>query len=177
MPVSTNNGNNLLLGNSDHVTAGGGRVGDISAYENEAAAARHERGRAGRVLPAVGVDWITDHPGRAAEFYAARWPTPSRSATSSPRPAQSDPLKDLVSALSYYPILALAVVRLLLYRRFPLHGLEKLSAMLIVVNVALLAVFFTRLRLRVPLDGLTILLAAAGIGCLVRLWRARAEAP
>lgn len=82
-----------------------------------------------------------------------------------------------MSALSYYPILALAVVRLLLYRRFPLHGLEKLSATLIVVNVALLAVFFTRLRLRVPLDGLTILLAAAGIGCLVRLWRARAEAP
>jgi hypothetical protein len=36
-------------------------------------------------------------------------------------------------------------------------------------------VFFTRLRLRIPLDGLTILLAAAAIGCLLTGWRSRRE--
>jgi len=69
----------------------------------------------------------------------------------------------LLSAVSYYPLLLLALLRLLLYRRWPLRPTEKLIAITIVVNVLLLAVFFTRLRFRVPLDGLTIVLAASTV--------------
>jgi hypothetical protein len=46
-----------------------------------------------------------------------------------------------------------------------------------VLNLLLLAVFFTRLRFRVPLDGLTILLAASAVVHLLRRWSSRSWNP
>ena len=77
--------------------------------------------------------------------------------------SQGSLLQDVVAAVSYYPILLLALVRLALYRRWRLTPTEKLVAWTIVVNVLLLAVFFTRIRFRVPLDALTVVLAASTI--------------
>jgi hypothetical protein len=77
--------------------------------------------------------------------------------------AQHSSAQDLISGLSYYPILLLALVRIALFRRFPLHPTEKMLITVIGINVLLLAVFFTRLRFRVPLDGLTIVLAASTV--------------
>jgi hypothetical protein len=70
---------------------------------------------------------------------------------------------DLLAALSYYPILALALLRVMISKRFPLHRVDKLLLWGIVLNVLLLAVFFTRIRFRVPLDALTIMLAASTV--------------
>jgi len=175
VPVATNNGNNLLLGNSDHVSAGGGRVGDISAYEKVAQQQGMNEVQQDDYYRQAAVDWITSHPGKAAQLYAGKVANTFSFRNELATAGAGDPMKDLVSALSYYPILALAVLRLLLFKRFPLRGTEKLMAVLIVANVLVLAVFFTRLRLRIPLDGLTILLAAAAVGCLVTGWRSRRE--
>src|SRR5215475_11167576 len=134
VPVSTNNGINLVLGNSEGVTAGGGRVGDIERYEREAAA---------HVL--------------YAEKVANNFSFRNELATS----GQRSPVQDMVSAVSYYPLLALFALRLLLARRWKLTGLEKLLVALVLGNVLLLAVFYTRLRFRVPLDGLMLVTSAA----------------
>lgn len=85
-----------------------------------------------------------------------------------PTAGQADPLQDLVSALTFYPVLALAGLRVLLLRRWPLTPTEKLVAWLVVCNALLLAVFFTRLRLRTPVDGLLILLTATAVANLVQ---------
>jgi len=52
-------------------------------------------------------------------------------------------------------------LRILLFRRFPLHPTEKMLLGVIVLNVLILSVFYTRIRFRVPLDGFTIILAAS----------------
>ncbi len=171
VPVGTNNGVNLLLGNSEGVTAGGGRVGDISRYENQAIAQDMDEVQQNIFYTRAALTWITAHPGDAAALYVGKVLNTFSFRNELATPEQADPLKDLVSAVSYYPVLVLAVLRLLQARRWPMHPLEKLSLTLIIVNVLLLAIFFTRLRLRLPLDGLTILLAAAAVTHLTQDWR------
>lgn len=170
IPFSTNTGVNLLLGNSENVTAGGGRVSDISRYENQAIAWNLDEVAQNRFYTNAALDWIAAHPRDAAVLYAGKVLNTFSFRNELATPEQADPRKDIVSAASYYPVLALAALRLLLSRRWPMHPLEKLSLTLIIVNVALLAMFFTRLRLRLPLDGLTILLAATAVAHLLRQW-------
>lgn len=176
IPVSTNNGVNLLLGNSEHANAFGGRVVDISQYEDPA----HAEGLGEVALDdrftSDSVQWMKHNPGRTVtlyfEKYASNFTYSSPLATAN----RSSTANDLLVAFSYYPILALALFRLALWRRRPLTRLEKGVALLIFGNVALLAVFYTRLRFRIPLDTLTIVLAAGGAYQLAALWRATRSA-
>jgi 4-amino-4-deoxy-L-arabinose transferase-like glycosyltransferase len=171
IPVATNSGTNLLLGNSDNVTAGGGRVGDISIYEKQAEQGGMDEIEQNDFFTEQAVAWIKDNPGRAARLYVGKVVNTFAFRNELATAGQTNTMRDLVSALTYYPILALALLRLLLIRRFPLRGVEKVIMWMIVANVLLLAIFFTRVRFRVPLDGLTIVLAAATVGCLVQRWR------
>jgi len=107
--------------------------------------------------------WIKDNPGRAATLYAEKVANNFSYTDDLVTTGQHSSAQDLISGLTYYPILLLALLRMALFRRFPLHPTEKLLLVVIGVNVLLLAVFFTRLRFRVPLDGLTIVLAASTV--------------
>lgn len=179
VPVSTNDGVNLLLGNSPNATPDSGTNTDISTYETIAKQRKFGEVQLDHFYTGQALKWIKENPGHAAVLYAEKVAnnfsyhddlatSGQHSALSSSLPprAQLSPLparsaQDLVSALSFYPILALALLRVVLFRRFPLRPEEKLLLGTIVVNVLLLAVFFTRLRFRVPLDALTIILAAS----------------
>jgi len=161
VPVSTNNGVNLLLGNSPHATPGAGRNADISSYEAVAKQRQFGEVTLDRFYTQQALIWIHDNPGRAATLYAEKVANNFSYHDELATSGQHSTAQDLVSALSYYPILALALLRIALFRRFPLHPTEKLLIGTIGVNVLLLAVYFTRLRLRVPLDALTIVLAAS----------------
>jgi hypothetical protein len=88
---------------------------------------------------------------------------------------QADSVQDLVSALSFSLLLALAAGRLLLSRRRLLSEVERLTFAPVVASV-LLAVFFTLLRMRIPLDGLTILLAAISATSLTQRQEQRSSA-
>ncbi|GAB3493886.1 ArnT family glycosyltransferase [Amycolatopsis cihanbeyliensis] len=168
VPVSTNDGINLLLGNSEHATPGSGTDVDISDHARRAEELGLDEVGINDYFKDSAIDWITEHPGDAAVLYlgkvANNFAFSSEVATS----GQGGSAADLVLAATYYPVLALAVWRVLDARRRPLAAGEKLAAVLILLNVLLLAVFFTRLRFRVPLDGLTILLAASAVTSLLR---------
>jgi 4-amino-4-deoxy-L-arabinose transferase-like glycosyltransferase len=166
VPVSTNNGVNLLLGNNADATPSSGTNVDISAYDREAKA---------RGLDEVGIDgfyrdsavrWMGGHVFDATMLYFAK--VAHTFVYSDSLKTSGQAASDLLAALTYYPVLALALLRLFLTRRFPLQRVEKLTVWVIVVNVLLLAVFFSRVRFRVPLDGLTIILAASAAIHLLR---------
>jgi 4-amino-4-deoxy-L-arabinose transferase-like glycosyltransferase len=176
VPVSTNNGINLILGNSDGVTAGGGRVGDISAYEEEARRQGLSEVELDRYYRQAASDWIAEHPGKAVTLYAGKVLNNFNYHNELATSGQNSTIKDLISALSFYPLLLLFALRLLYWRR--LQGLEKLLIILVLGNVLLLAVFYTRLRFRVPLDGLMLISSAAMLAELARrLTRRAAEEP
>ncbi|WP_158881482.1 ArnT family glycosyltransferase [Amycolatopsis anabasis] len=171
VPVSTNNGVNLLLGNNPGATPGSGTTVDISAWDSRAKELRLDEVGIDGFYREAAVDWITAHPGDAAALYLGK--VAHTFAYSDSLKTSGQGASDLLAALTYYPVLALAALRLLLVRRFPMHRVEKLALWFIVLNVLLLAVFFTRVRFRVPLDALTIVLAASAVA---HLWRGRTEA-
>ena len=173
VPVSTNDGVNLILGNSPNATADSGTNADISVYEHQAAHLGEVQ--ADHYYTDQALTWIGQHPGQAAALYAEKVANNFSYADNLATSSQGSTAQNLLSAVSYYPILLLALLRLLLYRRWPLRPTEKLLAITIVVNVLLLAVFFTRLRFRVPLDGLTIILAASTVTNFLASRRTRSE--
>ncbi|HEX4702840.1 MAG TPA: glycosyltransferase family 39 protein [Pseudonocardiaceae bacterium] len=163
VPVSTNDGVNLLLGNNPNATADSGTNADISSVEKTATDRRLSEVDLDHYYTAKAVLWIAHNPGHAVVLYAEKVANNFNYRDQLATSDQRSPAKDLVSALTYYPILVLALLRIALYRRWRLAPIEKMLIGTIAVNVLLLAIFFTRLRFRVPLDGLTIVLAASTV--------------
>lgn len=161
VPVSTNNGINLLLGNSEGISPGGGRVGDVSQYEEVARNQQLSEVEIDRFYRDQAWTWIRENPDDAGWLYVRKvvnnFSFRNELATTGERSA----LRDAVSAVSFYPLLALFALRVLLARRWGLSSLEKLLIGLVLGNVLLLAVFYTRLRFRVPLDAVMIISSAA----------------
>lgn len=167
VPVSTNGGVNLLLGNSERVTARTGSAGDIGPYYAAVLDGGLDEVEADRFYTRGAWEWISGHPGDAARLYVekvARAFAYEDALSTEYRPGT---LTGLLSALTFYPVLGLAVLRVLLTRR-RLGGEEKLLLGLVVVLVAVLAVYFIRIRLRLPLDALLIVMAASGVLTLTR---------
>ncbi|HEX3649531.1 MAG TPA: glycosyltransferase family 39 protein [Pseudonocardiaceae bacterium] len=173
VPVSTNDGFNLLLGNSPNTTADSGTDVDISRYTTFASVHQYNEVQADHYFAGQALSWIGHHPGSAAELYAEKVVNNFSYSDDLATSSQGSVLQNVVSAASYYPILLLALVRLLMYRRWRLSPTEKLLALTIVVNILLLAVFFTRIRFRVPLDALTVVLAASTLSHLLNRRRVR----
>jgi 4-amino-4-deoxy-L-arabinose transferase-like glycosyltransferase len=163
VPVSTNDGVNLLLGNSPNATPDSGTAVDVSAYQRAAEARHLDEVALDHYFTSQATDWIEHHPGRAAVLYAGKVANNFSYTDDLATPGQRGGAQKLLSAVSYYPILLLALLRIVLLRRWRPRPAEKLLIGAIVVNVLLLAVFFTRLRFRVPLDALTIVLAASTV--------------
>ena len=171
-PFTTNGGINLLLGNNPDATATTGVDADISSYEetarrrglDEAGRDHYFRGRA--------VDWIVDHPGRAAVLYGGKlvnfFNFRNRLATEH----QQSAFTDAAGALSLYPLLVLFVVRLVGWRRWPARRGEGLLVASYCCVALATAVFTTRIRYRVPVDQLMIAVVACGA---VAWYRARAR--
>ncbi|HEX5496877.1 MAG TPA: glycosyltransferase family 39 protein [Mycobacteriales bacterium] len=172
VPVSTNNGVNLLLGNSRNATTGGGRVTDISGYEDTARARGLSEVEQDAFYRDQAVDWIRAHPADAVTLYAGKVLNNFNFRNELATSGQNSPTRDLISALSFYPLLALFALRLALARRGRaggvggIGGLERLLIGIVLGNVLLLAVFYTRLRFRVPLDAVMIISSAAALADL-----------
>jgi 4-amino-4-deoxy-L-arabinose transferase-like glycosyltransferase len=161
IPVSTNNGVNMLMGNNPGATGNSGTSVNLSAYEQRAKDQKFDEVGIDNFYRAEAMEWITSNPAQAAGLYVAK--VANNFAYSDTLKTEGRGASDLLAALSYYPILALALLRVMISKRFPLCRVDKLCLWAIVLNVLLLAVFFTRIRFRVPLDALTIVLAASAV--------------
>ena len=73
---------------------------------------------------------------------------------------QQTAVRDLIMVLTYCPLLLLFVVRLLQFRRYPLQSWEFLFYLLYVQGALCHAVFFPRIRYRLPYDYLLISVVA-----------------
>lgn len=72
--------------------------------------------------------------------------------------------------VTYVPLLVLLVVRLALFKRWRVQSWEWLFLSTYVLSGLAYAVFFTRIRFRVPFDLLLICLVAHLIGSVVHEW-------
>jgi hypothetical protein len=170
IPVSANGGWNLFTGNSPDTTPNG----SVISVDVISLCKRVQPGMSGNQVDAAlgkcATDWITENPWSAAKLYIRKvinyFNFRNELATKNAAPAWTDWLL----FCTYYPLLAVAIARAALFRRFPFRSTEALIYILYVANALISAIFFTRIRFRIPFDFLLLAIAAGFAGMC---WGAR----
>jgi hypothetical protein len=172
VPVSANNGKNLFIGNSPITTPTSGRTADVMPLCKGVHPGMTEY-NFDTTMRNCAIEWITHNPGDAARLYVGKVIGYFNYRNEIATPGEGAAWRDWVVFATYYPLLLLSVVRLALARRYPLHRAEVLIYLLYFLNAFASAIFFPRLRFRIPFDFLLIALNAA---FLARAWASRLSA-
>ena len=128
VPLATNGGQNLLLGNSPNTTATSGSDVDLSRYDRVIADRHLDEVQADKYMREQAIDWIHAHPARAGTLYLEKLAKFFNFRNDLTTSGQRSTAVDLVSALSYYPLLLIFGIRLLRWRRYPFHPGELMLA-------------------------------------------------
>jgi 4-amino-4-deoxy-L-arabinose transferase-like glycosyltransferase len=163
--VSTNSGENLLLGNSEHTTPNAGTNVDITAYQARA----EDLGEVqrDRYYRSAALEYLLAHPGESARMYLLKVLNYFNFRNELVTTTETSWAKDLLILLTYGSLLLALVFRLVFARRFKLLPFESFLVIFYLLNALASAVFFTRIRFRIPFDFLLVLVAAAFIDRLV----------
>jgi hypothetical protein len=174
IPVSANSGSNLLIGNSPVSGPNSGVMADVVPL-----CKRWHHGMSDyaydHAMQQCAVDWITQHPRAAATLYARKvvnyfnYRNPVKTA------GESSAWRDRIAFITYYALLVCVLVRLAVAARQPLASLETLIYVLYFLNAFASAIFFTRVRFRIPFDFL--LLAVAAVFLVRTFARSGAQRP
>lgn len=167
VPVATNGGVNLLLGNSEFTRVNSGVDVDLKRYLQQTQGL--DEVQSSKALQGFATDWIKAHPMEAASLYVGKalnyFNYHAEAATSE----QNAPWKDWLMFFTYYPMLAMVLARWVMVGRVPLSRSERLLIGVYVINGLLAALFFTRIRFRLPFDGLLMVLAIVSLGHFMQL--------
>ena len=161
VPISTNAGRNLLLGNSDGTTPTSGVNVDLSAFEEQAKGMDEvERDRFYR---SAALEWIAADPLRWLRLYSLKVLNHFNVVNTYATDEEVGRFESIVLAIFFLPLLAIFLWRLMRVRRVPLWPTEDALLVVYVGMVFATALFFTRIRFRLPLDHLMIWIAAASV--------------
>lgn len=157
--ISTNSGENLLVGNNENATPNSGTTVDISTYRQTASALDEvSRDRYYRRQAWV---YIRQHPLSALRLYLLKVLTYFHYRNNLVTTSETSTLRDVVMLLTYAPLLLLGAWRLVAAWRFPLRPLDWLWGGIYVASAFATALFFPRIRFRLPFDYFLISLDAA----------------
>jgi hypothetical protein len=110
--------------------------------------------------------WIEANPGKAAALYAAKllhyFSSNDRLATA----GEGSALRTVVATVAYLPLLLTLMIRPFVKARYPWKPVELLIFALYLSNALLAAVFFTRVRLRLPADFMLLPVLGGLVGAL-----------
>ncbi len=166
--ISCNSGLNLLFGNSPETTPNTGAWLDMSEYNREAAALGMNEVVRDAFYRSKAVEYMVDNKLRTATLYFKKLLNYFNYTNTLGEQGESSRMKDLVMLLTYGPLLALFVVRLLLVRWHKPSDLEVLFVVVYFTSALIYAAFITRIRLRLPFDVLLIGVVASFLGGVVR---------
>lgn len=164
--VSTNEGENLLAGNSENTTPTAGRTADILRYWAEGA----PLGEVARdhYYQTKALEFMLAHKARTVRLYFLKVLNYFNYRNDMVTKEATSATKDLVLMLTYGPLLLLLILRLVLSKLYKLSPFEILLASLYLSNAFVSAIFFTRIRFRLPFDFLLIMLVALFLEQLIR---------
>ena len=150
---------------SEKTTPNAGVNVDISPYVH--AAAGMNEVEQNRYFQREAVAFVRKDPGRAARLYGQKFLNYFNYRNELATTAEASKWKDLTVLFTYGALLTLVVMRLFRARRMPLRRQEVFTLTLYVLNGIFAAVFFTRIRFRLPFDILLILVVAGFLGRLI----------
>ncbi len=157
-------GGDLLWGNSATTTPNAGVVEDLTAAE----CAGLGELELDRCFRDQALEYIRNHPSEVARLYLLKLINFFNFRNSLVSQAQESSFRDLLLLLTYGPLLLLLIARVLLIGRYPLLPFETLLIVLYITSALVSAVFYPRIRYRVPFDPLLILVAATFLDQLLR---------
>ncbi len=162
--LSDNTGLMLFLGNSE---ATGPNTGPTLPLEQLLPKVWHETDELVRDngYKNAALAWIRAHPQRAASLYVLKTLNWFGCETRLKSSNQDSSAYGIIIAAVYYPMLFLAILSpLLLLRTRPL---QLLFALHYGISALVYAIFFTRIRYRLPFDYLLLMLAAGSVAALL----------
>lgn len=177
--VATSSGINLLQGNSPSSATlasilTGGRTFSLAQYTD--AVGGMNEAQQDEFYKKAAFHWMREHPGKAIALYALKlveyFKFAESTATENFATRAEQPFwRDLIMLVTYGPLLLVFLCRLVLARRYPLAQIEALLAGLYFLNAPFAAIFYTRIRYRLPMDWLLLLFDASAILILMSVAR------
>lgn len=163
--VSTNGGENFLLGNSENTTPNAGRR--VSIHKYESAASEMTEIERDRYFTQQAISYIRNNKGRSLQLYFLKVGNYFNFQNQLVTKTGLEQMRDIIMLLTYGPILLIFILRLLYKGRYPLSPFESLMVILYIANAFFSAIFFTRIRFRLPFDYLAIMVVALFIARLI----------
>ena len=163
--ISSNSGLNLLVGNSENTSANSGVNVDISEF-HRLAEDMDEVDR-DRFFRSQALTWIRENPTRSVVLYAKKVLNYFNFRNELWTESEGSDIRWFFSALSYYPLLIIALIRLAFLKKWPFVAFEGWLFFFYFGNAFVSAIFFTRIRFRIPFDFLLVCIAAI---FLARIW-------
>lgn len=167
IPLSTNSGVSLLVGNNPTATGSSGVDVDISGPLG--AASTMSEVERDTFLRSTALDWIRGHPIDSLMLYIAKVANYFSPYNEPVTASGGGTAQRLVAYLSFAVLVLFVLARLFLRRRLPLGYTERLFLGLFFVNALVMAVFFTRTRFRQPLDNIVLVEAAVALAVIIGL--------
>jgi hypothetical protein len=160
--ISTNQGINLLIGNSESTTPNSGVLVDLSKYANEVE--NLDEVATDAYFQKQAFHWIFSNPLKAFKLYLLKVFNTFNFYNELATKKENHSLRNFLVFITYYPLLFLLILRLSLYKNYPLYKAECFILLIYLLSPFITALFFTRLRFRIPFDFLLIILVASFIG-------------
>jgi hypothetical protein len=177
VPVASNSGLNFLIGNNGQTvpTEAAANVA-MRPYYLQTEKLGLDEFQSDQFYKEVAVTWIKAHPGDAIVLYFEKVLNYFNiiNVYSSQVKGEISTSKQIIMAVSYLLILGLLAWRLFEAKRFPLTSREKLFLIVYVLTAFTSAIFFTRIRLRLPYDYLIIAIIALHLSRRLEIWLAGA---
>lgn len=168
IPISTNNGISLLTGNNEEATPNSGVT--VGLARHLLATKDLPEIEADEYYRRTALDYIRSHPRDAFTLYIAKAANYYNFRNKLAIQSESSPTRDLIMLITYGTLLGTALLRIALWKRHPLSHLERYTISLYCLNGLFSALFFTRIRFRIPMDLLLIVVASAGLSILIHKW-------
>jgi hypothetical protein len=174
VPISTNTGLNLLIGNSEHATPSSGLQANVSRYMSYATSHHLGEVQANTYYLHAAERWVLHHPLREAILYAGKVAYDFAPINRLHTAGEASSGTAIVSAVTYLPFLALFALRLIavVIRRSRLTPGELLLIAIVLGNALVQAINMSRVRYRVPTDPF---MMAIGLSLAGTLLAARAR--
>lgn len=177
IPVSSNSGVNFLLGNSPVTGPNSGVNVDLSRYYGLIPPqALGDEKTADNYFLRFALQWIISEPAAAARLYLLKTLNYFNFRNELATSGRGGGMVDVLLFFTYYPLLALAIARIAFRNKYPFTFTETLLYVLYFSNALVSAVFFARIRFRLPFDALLVIMVSIYLGHLVADWKARRKA-
>lgn len=163
IPVSTNGGLNFLKGNSENTTGNSGVNVDISNYQ--LTAINYNEIERDRYFKKIAWGWIFENPYRAGRLYLWKTINYFNCQLNLRENDQESQFRNGLIWGSYAILMSCVLIGML--RKEGVSSVERFAFWVYITNAFLAAIFFTRIRFRIPFDIAIIICAAPGLQTLI----------